>query len=293
VEQWYYQIELPDGTFTNGKSRGNLALCRPFFTRIEKAGLRCLDIGTQEFVAPVLFHRQGAGEVVAYDFLNLESRRRVVAEAYGARFHYAPGLPLIGLKKHLRDSGIATAFDFVNFCGVLYHLPDPITGLAVARSFLREGGVMVLETSFATDAGYVARVNHRGQLYTDSNYFQVSLEALDYWARMLRLRILDAAFTGGANGIGRVVAVCRATARQVAEPDDAWMGQGFVERDLAPYGLDYGELASTAPPVAYRGAPRGVVRPGLDSLDLYQTYRQLGATHIDHALGVLRLKDAA
>ena len=294
MEQWYYRIELPDGTFTNGPPQPSLALCRPFFTRIEKTGLRCLDIGTQDFVAPVLFHRQGAGEVVAYDRLNLESRRRVVSEVYGAQFQYAAGLPLHGLKKHLRDNGIRTAFDFVNFCGVLYHMIDPLVGLGVARSFLREGGIMLLETSFAVGAGYVARVNHKGQYFPCSNYFQVSLEALDYWVRMLRMRIIDAAFTDPwKNLIGRVVAVCRAIDHPAAEPDDAWMGKHYIELDFVPYGLDYGELASTAPPVTYRGTPRGVTRPGLDSLDLYQTYTRHGATHIDHDLGVLRLKDAA
>jgi len=294
VEKWYYQIELPDGTFTNGKPRANLALCRQFFPRIEKTGLRCLDIGTQDFVAPVLFQRQGAAEVVAYDRLNLESRRRVVADAYGAKFHYAAGMPLLGLKKHLRDNNIPTAFDYVNFCGVLYHMIDPLAGLGIARSFLRAGGIMLLETSFAVDPGFVARVNHAGQLYSDTNYFQVSLDALDYWLRMLRMRILDAAFTDPwKNLIGRVVVVCRAVDRPVADPDDTWMAEPFIEQDFEPYGLDYSELASAAPPVAYRGAAQNVVRPGLDSVDLYQTYTRRGATHIDHALGTLRLRDVA
>lgn len=38
-------------------------------------------------------------------------------------------------------------FDVVVFAGVLYHMIDPLAGMAIARSFLREGGIAVLETS--------------------------------------------------------------------------------------------------------------------------------------------------
>jgi SAM-dependent methyltransferase len=294
MDRWYYRIELPDGTFTNGRPRANLALCRQFFPRVEKTGLRCLDIGTQEFVAPVLFRRQGAAEVVAYDRLDLEPRRRVIAEAYGADFRYVAGLNLLGLRQHLRDHVIDARFDYVNFCGVLYHMIDPLAGLALARSFLRAGGVMILETSFSTEPGFVARVNHEGRLFPGSNYFQVSLEALDYWVRMLRMRILDAGFVGERHEpIGRVVAVCRAVDHPAAEPGDEWMGKDFVAQDFEPYGLDYAELASAAPPVVYRPGNRLVVRPGLDSVDLYQTYRRHGASRIDPELTALRLKDVA
>jgi SAM-dependent methyltransferase len=295
VEKWYYQIELPDGSFTNGRPQQSLAMCRKFFPRIEKAGCRVLDIGSQDFVAPILFQRQGAREVVAYDRLKLDTQRNIVEKAYRARFHYASGMPLLKLKESLREQGIDAAFDYVNFCGVLYHMVDPLAGLAIARSFVRTGGILLLETSFSVDPGYVARINHAAQLYPGSNYFQVSLEALDYWLRMLRMQILDAAFTDAwRNIIGRVVAVCRAVESPVADPDDAWMAKPWIETDFAPYGLDYSALASTAPPVTYR--PEGkplVMRPGLKSVDLYATYKQFGSTHIDESLGVLRLKDVA
>jgi SAM-dependent methyltransferase len=293
MQNWYYRIELSNGTFTDGRLRPTLALCRAFFPRIDKTGLRCLDIGTQEFVAPVLFRRQGAAEVVAYDCLDLEDRRRVVAAAYGVEFRYAAGLPLMGLKAHLRQQGVDPVFDYVNFCGVLYHLPDPLTGLAIARSFLRSGGLMLLETSVSLDAGFVAHVNHAGRLYPGSNYFQVSLEALDYWVRMLRMRVVDVAFSGD-DRIGRVVAVCRAVDWHVAEPGDGWMSRGFVDRDLAWFGLNFAELGSAAPPVPYHGRPAGhVMRPGLDSVDLYQTFLRTGRAAVDMRLAELRLKDAA
>jgi SAM-dependent methyltransferase len=295
MERWYYQIELPDGTFTNGQPRENFALCRQFFPRIEKAGLRCLDIGSQDFAGPVLFRRQGAGEVVAYDRLRLESRRRVVADAYNVDFRYAAGIPLHGLKRHLRDEGVGTVFDYVNFCGVMYHMIDPLPGLGMARSFLRAGGILLLETTFAPDPEFVIRVNHAGDLYDTSTYFHPSLGVLDYWIRMLRMKILDAAFTGPWKGVvGRVVAVCRAVDQPVADAADVWIRKPWVEKDFEPFGLNYKELASDAPPVAYRGGTgKVVVRPGLDSVDLYETFRRYGATGFDHSLSVLRLKDVA
>src|SRR5262245_8270415 len=77
-ERWYYEIELADGLTTDGERHGNIAVVREFLRRVDLRGATCLDIGTQECVAPVLMMRQGAAHVDAYDRRSLENRYMAV-----------------------------------------------------------------------------------------------------------------------------------------------------------------------------------------------------------------------
>ena len=100
---------------------------------------RCLDIGTQEALIPVSLLRLGAKSVVAYDRLDLSERIRLVQQAYGVEFEYIPGLQMDELQTALWKDR-KSPLDVVVFSGVLYHMIDPLVGLCIARSLVREGG---------------------------------------------------------------------------------------------------------------------------------------------------------
>ena len=288
---WYYEMELADGLVTKGHRHVNIALVRDFLRGCGMQGATCLDIGSQEFVSPVLMLRQGAKQVVAYDRLSLNERYAAVQQAYNVQFDYVHGVSMRELKQQLAAQQLPTRFDVVNFSGVMYHMVDPLAGLAIARSFVREGGLMMLESAVQRSDQHICTFNHRGELYPGSNYFLVSTATLDYWLRMLRLEIVDCGFHGG--DICRLVVIARATAGVVAEPGDKWMTEHWVWQDFVPFGLKYDELRSTAPPTPYQLRPstKPVPRSGLQSLDLNATMAKSGGAPINMDLVRLRLKD--
>lgn len=294
AEQWYYAVELAPGLLSGGRPRNNLAVTRDFCERIHVRGRSCLDIGTQEFVCPILLKRRGAGRVDAYDRLSLVLRYEALQQIYGVEFNYWHGLPLDRLRSRIQQSGHNPVYDFVNFSGVLYHMIDPLAGMAIARSFARQGGLLVLETSARKSNDYTMEFNAAAGHYPGSNYFQVSVATIDYWLRMLRLQALDCAWWGGRE-LGRLLVVCRAVGEPIPDPGDEWMEQGFISNDFEPVGLNYRELASDAEDVPY--APRAdlaaVLRPGGKAIDLFATLQRDTPYPVDAERSRLRLADWA
>jgi SAM-dependent methyltransferase len=292
AENWYYQLELKGGHITNGRPRPPSELFRRHLRNVALDGTHCLDIGTQEFLAPVLMLRQGAASVTAYDRLALPTRYEAVRHSYEVDFDYVHSLALGELRQALIDGGRRAVFDVVNFSGVLYHMVDPLPGLAMARSFLRTGGLLILETSVKRSADFILEFNAKGTMYTGSNYFQVSIATLDYWLRMLRLQPIDCSWHGRAD-VGRMATVCRAVDEPVAEPDDDWMRKGFVRADFKPFGLDYRSLRSRAEPVGYTplDATVAVPREGTEAIDLFASVSASPPAGLSDDMGVLRLAD--
>ncbi|MCA9053043.1 MAG: DUF1698 domain-containing protein [Planctomycetaceae bacterium] len=290
--QWYYEIELADGLVTPGYRHVNIVLVRELLRHCHLQNQVCLDIGTQEFVSPVLMNRQGAQNVVAYDRLSLLDRYEAIQQVYEVEFDYVHGLALQHLKAGLRERGLPTRFDFVNFSGVMYHLVDPLVGLAIARSFVREGGLMLMESAVLRSAEYICEFNHRGERYPGYNYFLVSTATLDYWLRMLRLEVLDCAYVGD-NDICRVAAVCRAVPEVVAEPQDDWMRGARLTTDFSSYGLDFDELRSSDPLVPYQPHPhvQRISHDGLNSLDIHATLAKSGHLPLNSELLRLNRRD--
>jgi 2-polyprenyl-3-methyl-5-hydroxy-6-metoxy-1,4-benzoquinol methylase len=149
-EDWYYSIELAPGVVTPGRDWPNLALTRLALGAADVRERRCLDIGTQEGVVPTLLARRGAGRVVAQDSRDRSPRIDLVRSALGVDFDYLGGVRLDALRTATRALG-AYPFEVVVFGGVLYHLHDPIAGLARARGLLANGGLMIVETITAID----------------------------------------------------------------------------------------------------------------------------------------------
>jgi hypothetical protein len=294
ADKWYYEIELADGIVTNGCPRPNAAVYRDFFERIDFKDKVCLDIGTQEFVSPVLMKRHGAGHVVAYDRLALTERYKAICQSYDVNFDYIHGLSLNDLKVRLKSEGKPTAYDIVNFSGVLYHMIDPLAGMAMARSFLRKNGLMILETSVKKSGDSILEFNDKGRIYPGSNYFQISIGTIDYWIRMLRMEALDCTWWGGAD-VCRFLVICRATDGVAPDTDDQWMEKRFITVDLEPYGLNFGELESNAPPVSYevRQDAEFKYRSGTKRIDLFKTVKANPRYNHKEARTTLCLDDMA
>jgi len=289
---WYYQIELKNGAYTNARVRGTSSVVREVVRHIDLKDSLVLDIGSQECLLPAMMVRQGAKKVVAYDRLNLTHRVDLVKAAYGVDFDYIHSLQLSDLSESLKKSG-SFPFDVVVFAGVLYHMIDPLAGLAVARSLLREGGLMVIETSVIASNEYIAAVNVGGRLYSGSNYFQISLASLDYFLRMLRLKPIDIVNTAPSDkNISRVTIVARAVDDVVSETNDSWIGQPWIEKDMEAVGLFYSELKSNRPDVPYSQVNSSVrFLENTDIMDVCLTFENSEAFKIKALDGKLRLHD--
>ena len=271
--EWYYSIELKKGAYTKNRVFvGSVALVRDLVSRTCVENKWCLDIGTQEAIVATMMARNG-GKTFAYDRLSLVEKINFVKQAYDVSFEYVHGIELHELPGELRSRG-AGPFDVVVFAGVLYHMVNPLGGLATARSFLRQGGLMVLETAAVVSTEPHFAFNVEGAIYGGSNYFIPTLHSLDYMCRMMRLRPIDCAFIGGSqNGVCRVAIVCRAENKPVATESDTWVHSHWVTNDLKAVGLDFEKLESSDEPMPYEILkPENIVmRSETNSVDLYKT----------------------
>lgn len=273
-QPWYYRLELAPGLLTDGNDRPNVALTRQLLAKVELgAGTRCLDIGIQEGLVSILMERRGAN-VVSYDRTYSEERLGLVRDALETEFeligepvtHHterlwlgrggqAPGvgMPLPRLPAELAARGHGP-FDAVIYSGVLYHVYDPLSSLALVRGLVRHGGIVIVETAAVHDGRLSLNLNARSR-FTPLAIWLPSLGVLDYMLRLVRLRPIDVVHMGRKRG--RVGIACRAVDAPPAAPGDEWIHSPLHEYELAEY-LDWAELASDRPPVEYAGGDERV-----------------------------------
>jgi SAM-dependent methyltransferase len=225
-QQWYHSIELLPGKFTRGQDFNNLPVTRTLLRGCSVEGMTCLDIGAMDFLISLLLVRRGASRTVAYDREGRVKRFNFVKEFFNLDLEYIHGCSLLGLPAAISKIG-ATSFDVVVFSGVLYHTFDPFGALAICRGLVRNGGLLVVETAAMVADTMSLHFNAAGKYYPGTNYFQVSLDCLDYMLRYLRLEPIDCVYVKQSfrENIVRVGIVCRAVEHCVSEQGDLWMPQ--------------------------------------------------------------------
>jgi 2-polyprenyl-3-methyl-5-hydroxy-6-metoxy-1,4-benzoquinol methylase len=262
--QWYYSIELAPGVTTKGLRFKNVALTRELLRRTAVERRRCLDIGIMEGLVATLLERRGAASVVGYDRVERPSKLDLVRAALDSKYELVAGMKLAELPQALQQRQHAP-FDVVVFSGVLYHMFDPLSGLATVRGLVRDGGILIVETATVMNAEMAAYFNAKGRFASGTNYWDVSAGMLEYMLRMLRLRPLDAvcfrerSVAGSELTVGRGAVACRAVERFLPEADDQWMLNPQLALDFNEF-VDWKRTASTAPAVAYDAERPGLVR---------------------------------
>lgn len=278
---WYYSIELAPSVWTRGREHRNVALTRDLLRRVDvedggadASGARCLDVGMQEGLVSVLLERRGASEIVGYDRELRRGRLKLVQRALDVTFDLVGEMKLQDLPAALVDER-RDPFDVVIFSGVLYHMFDPLGGLATVRGLVRDGGICLIETAVAIDDLDAMHFNSRGRFSPRALWF-FTPRILDYLMRFLRLVPLDVVYFGGARRPGsdqppqgRLAVACRAVPDPVAEAGDEWMAKG-KDADFAEF-LDWKRVASNAPAVGYDESREGLVRRDNGSVDLQAT----------------------
>ncbi|MDR3614358.1 MAG: DUF1698 domain-containing protein [Candidatus Obscuribacterales bacterium] len=267
---WYYSLELEPGEFTPGFDHGNVFLTRSALKNVPVAGLSCLDIGCMEGLISILLSRRGAARIVAYDRIPQPEKVDYVRQKLRAEFDYRSGFPL----SRLADK-VSEIFDLVVFSGVYYHMFDPLAGLLRARSFLRNGGIMLIETAAVMSDEVCNYFNSSGRFYAWQNYWFPSLAALDYQLRFCRLKPLDVFYfkqESKAQGLQlcRVCIPCLAVSDVPADLSDTWIADDY-SGDFSEL-IDWTRLQSDRLTVGYQTKNQGLImRADSGGIDVYQS----------------------
>lgn len=160
---WYHKIELGPGVVTPGFDLDELwAHLRSVRAKIDYAGKAVLDIASFDGMFAFEAERLGAGMVVASDclynsFKNLLFCREVLGSKIVPYYNVSPYRLSERLDVYLEENygdvgAVDRRFDIVQHFGLLYHLRDPLLSLSQARSVLKPGGKLIIETDVILDS---------------------------------------------------------------------------------------------------------------------------------------------
>jgi 2-polyprenyl-3-methyl-5-hydroxy-6-metoxy-1,4-benzoquinol methylase len=254
-QHWYYSVELKPGLFTRGDEHTNVICTRELLSRLAPAGLDICDFGTMEGVIPVLLKRRGARSVVALDAIDSTEKIRLVQACTGQNFEYIPHVSLSRVKEALSErarlsiysSGwglaeIQTGFDVVVLSGVLYHVFSPIHVLGLARTLLKRGGLLILETAASNQDRYAQNWVFRGDKWiypSGTNTWFLTLKLLDYFLRYMKFKPVDCVHGPFYEDIVRVAVTAVAVAGPLPLKAEA---EWFL---ASTKNIDYNEVVNT------------------------------------------------
>jgi tRNA (mo5U34)-methyltransferase len=150
---------------------------------IDFRGKRVLDIGCWDGLWSFEAERRGAAEVYATDYLAQRHSRDQPTFALAHR-------ELESRVKYLQDVSVydveklgITDFDIVIFCGIYYHLRDPLLALARLRRVMREGATILVEGDaiYGRRASYARFHYHNPHKQDPSNWWVPTIPCLRQW----------------------------------------------------------------------------------------------------------------
>ncbi|MGC2855634.1 class I SAM-dependent methyltransferase [Novispirillum sp. DQ9] len=161
ANQWYHKIDLGHGIVTKGLDFepiwDNIRKTRSF---VDYTQMSVLDIGTWDGLWAFEAEKLGAKNVIATDVQATALEKFLTCrEILGSKclpfYNVSPYKLFDGLMPYLhsftgdskKDCVKSNLFDIVQHFGVLYHLRDPLLSLSQARSVMKTGGTLILETA--------------------------------------------------------------------------------------------------------------------------------------------------
>jgi tRNA (mo5U34)-methyltransferase len=159
---WYHKIELAPGLVTPGFDLDPIwANIRNVRKNLDYKDRRVLDIASFDGLFAFEAEKLGAKSVIATDclyrsFSNFLFCREVFASKVLPYFNISPYNLSDRLDVYLDENydderPNERLFDIVQHFGLLYHLRDPMYSLSQARSVLKAGGILFLETDVVMD----------------------------------------------------------------------------------------------------------------------------------------------
>jgi hypothetical protein len=308
-QHWYYSLELKPGLFTSGDEHSNVICTRELLARMAPLGLDVGDIGTMEGMIPVLLKRRGARSVVALDAVDSSEKVRLVQLCTGENFDYIPRVSLARIKEVLSERAklsnyypdswgqrkIQTGFDVLVLSGVLYHTISPLHVIGLARTLLKQGGILILETAASCQDQYTQNWVFRGDkwIYPDgSNTWFPTLRLLDHFLRFMKFKPIDCVHGGINEDIVRVAVAAVSVADPLPLEAES---QSFMKSTVNI--LDYREIVDTewcrSSPVEIPYLPGDCVyhRGLFGTVDLHLTVKERPGLPFDRNKIILRMGD--
>lgn len=155
---WYHKIPLGNGVITPGLDFDDMwALVRKSRAHVDYAGKRVLDIASFDGMWAFEAEQLGSALVVATDclyesfknflFCHRQLNSRVIPYYNVSPYSLADRLDVFLQENWEQQKPDDRLFDVVHHLGLLYHLRDPLLSLSQARSVMRAGGQLLIETA--------------------------------------------------------------------------------------------------------------------------------------------------
>lgn len=159
---WYHKIDLGHGIITPGLDFDLVwENIRNVRSHLDLSGRNVLDIGSFDGMWAFEAEQLGAGTVVATDcyydtyerflFCKQVLESRVYPYYNVSPYRLTERLDVFLEENWKDEKPFERLFDIVQHLGVLYHLRDPLLSLSQARSVMRPGGHLIIETGAVLD----------------------------------------------------------------------------------------------------------------------------------------------
>jgi tRNA (mo5U34)-methyltransferase len=238
---WYHKIDLGDGIVTPGREWDALwNNARSVLDRLNFAGKTVCDIGAWDGMWSFEAESRGAKTVVATDttyrfyerllWVREQKQSKIIPFYNVGPYQLFDRLDIFLQESYGDERPFDRLFDIVLHFGVLYHLQDPMRSLAQARSIVKPGGLVVIETPVLPDETRSVMEyngNHRKRLYPDCTTWWIpSLSCLKEMCEACMLELTDNFSVFNAE-IPRHCIVARAV-------DGSNLGDEFLREVLRP-----------------------------------------------------------
>jgi len=143
---WYHQIDLGDGILSPGMIKLEMlhAQADAYF-QMPLAGRTVLDVGCWDGFNSFEARRRGAARVLATDHFAWSDKCWGRREAFDlAHARVAPEIEVMDIDIPDMTPDRIGIFDVVLFCGVLYHLRNPLQSLETVAKLV--GSALIIET---------------------------------------------------------------------------------------------------------------------------------------------------
>jgi len=246
---WAHTIDLGNGIVTPGVWGPPSPTIMRAIDTIDFQDKKVLDIGCWDGLWSFEAEKRGAKIVVATD-LNTQRWPQdghvtflLAHEALGSNAIYRPDVSVYDVPRIFPERD----FDVVLFCGIYYHLRDPLLALSRLRQAMKPGGVIVVEGEVSLDrAKCGAEFFYRNTHGNDpSNWWVPTIRCLHEWVESSYFDVLQEFLPSHVDPKTDVPGETPAQARSSREPQfsRAVLTARAAVRHDPKYTLPDGELA--------------------------------------------------